>query len=251
MKYAAEKNLKLFPLEWKMTKLQLRYIGHEVRVSPADRIRRLPHSILFRGNVGDMPRLSGGLEQAYPATMKRALAVCGLTVVDDWVALMMDRDKWKTFVEEEAMVEFLKGWEAREELRKQQRRRYEDIRSERVRLQGLEDIYEGAAESEDYIEDDNNSEDDMNFEFGMHRTVTRVTSTVNFNAQAAEEFINAQGWLPDLVGEGEGGRREEDDDGDIGENIWETLQESVSQLGDNEQSRRGTVMAGGEVEERR
>jgi hypothetical protein len=90
-----------------------------------------------------MPRVSGGLEQAYPATMKRALAVCGLTVVDDWVALMMDRDKWKAFVEEEAMVEFLKGWEAREELRKQQRRRYEDIRSERVRLQGLEDIYEG------------------------------------------------------------------------------------------------------------
>jgi hypothetical protein len=59
----------------------------------------------------------------------------------------------------------------------------------------------------------------MNFEFGMHRTVTGVTSTVNFNAQAAEEFIIAQGWLPDLVGEGEGGRREEDDSGDIGENI--------------------------------
>ena len=89
----------------------------------------------------------------------------------------------------------------------------------------------------------------MNFEFGLHRIVTRVTSTVNLNAQAAEEFINAQGWLTDLIREEEGGRREEDDEGGIGESIWETLQESASQFEDNEQGRSGTVMEEGERRE--
>ena len=46
------------------------------------------------------------------------------------------------------------------------------------------------AKSEEYIEDDdNNSGDEMNIEFGGHRHVTMVPEAINLNVQAAEEFI--------------------------------------------------------------
>jgi hypothetical protein len=57
-------------------------------------------------------------------------------------------------------------------------------------------------ESEEYIEDDdNNSGDEMNVEFGVHRDVTMVPEAINLNVQAAEEFIRENRWLEEMMEE--------------------------------------------------
>ena len=75
---------------------------------------------------------------------------------------------------------------------------------ERVRLlQGVEGFgYGSGMESEEYIEDDdNNSGDEMNVEFGVHRDVTMVPEAINLNVQAAEEFIRENRWLEEMMEE--------------------------------------------------
>lgn len=61
MTYVEERGLNIMPIEFRMMKLQLRYLGNEVRVPP-DHVRILPHSMLMRGYSGCSPRLPGGLE---------------------------------------------------------------------------------------------------------------------------------------------------------------------------------------------
>ena len=168
MKYIEAKNLNILPIEWKMMKLQLRYVGHEVRVSP-ERVVTLPHNVLFRGYSSCGPRLPGGVEQSYNSTIRRALEMCGLSGTR-WVALAKIKKAWNKYLEVEAPVIFLKAWYGREEFRKEQRsmsaeRQYE---KELARLEplvnGLEDGREddermvGSGDIDMGVESDDNSE---------------------------------------------------------------------------------------------
>jgi len=153
-----------------MTKLQLRYVGHEVRVAP-DNVSKSPHNMLFRGYSGCGPRLSGGVEQSYPATIRRGLDMCGLLRNgNQWVTMAKDRSKWKKYLEDEAKITFMENWYNREELKKQQRSRSEDRREERERAhierlaEGLGDDREESEEISDFrrvgmgVESEENSE---------------------------------------------------------------------------------------------
>ena len=44
MRYAEEHHLNLMPIEWRIVKLQLRYLGHEARVDPY-RVNSMPHNM--------------------------------------------------------------------------------------------------------------------------------------------------------------------------------------------------------------
>jgi hypothetical protein len=46
--------------------------------------------MLFREHVADRPHLPGGLEQAYPETLRRAVTFCGLATIR-WVTLVKDK----------------------------------------------------------------------------------------------------------------------------------------------------------------
>jgi len=94
MEWAHAQNLKIYPLEWVMIKLQLRYAGHELRV-PEEQVHRLPHNMLFRGHLAGHRRLQGGLEQAYPATLTRAVECCGLQL-HTWVDMALWKSFWKS-----------------------------------------------------------------------------------------------------------------------------------------------------------
>ena len=119
VEWADSQYLKVYPLEWVMMKLQLRYAGREIRVI-TDKIHTLPHNMLFRGHVANAPRLEGGLEQAYPATLMRAVELCGLTRTK-LLSLAKDRKVWNRYLEETAMVTFMKGWYERENTKKEVR----------------------------------------------------------------------------------------------------------------------------------
>jgi len=177
IKYAEVNKLNIFPIEWKMTKLQLRYLGHEVRVTPAQ-VSSSPHNMLFRGYAGSaVPRLPGRAEQAYPATIRRALDMCGLKVTR-WMALAKNRRAWKDFLDKEAPGAFLKRWYEREDWRKEQRGVWEmnrEIREQRrvmELLHGMDDGREEVSEddagsrmedmgidSEELLEEDSEEED--------------------------------------------------------------------------------------------
>jgi hypothetical protein len=73
--------------------------------------------MLFRGHVADSPRLPGGLEQAYPETLRQAVTLCGLAT-SRWVTLAKDKNLWKQFLEKSAVIEYMKGWHVREEEKK-------------------------------------------------------------------------------------------------------------------------------------
>jgi len=117
LEWAEAMQLKIYPLEWVMMKLQLRYAGHEIRVN-TDQIHSLPHNMLFRGHIATEPRLHGGLEQAYPATLMRAVEMCGLTR-KRFMTLAKDSKGWKRFLEESAVLTFMTGWYERENNKKQ------------------------------------------------------------------------------------------------------------------------------------
>ena len=121
MKYAAARHLQIFPLEWKLIKLKLRYLGHETRVRPK-RVRSLPHTMLQRGYSCDHQKLRGSSEQTYSATIAQALKVCGAHK-SEWVLLAKDKKKWKLFVEGEARETFMTWWYEREKEAKETRRR--------------------------------------------------------------------------------------------------------------------------------
>ena len=148
IQYCMHNNWKVLPIEWRMTKLPLRYLGHEVRVDP-DRVPTLPHNMLFRGHLDEFPRLQGRLEQAYPATIKRALEVCGLQGTG-WVELAKDKKKWKQFVDSDAVNIFMQGWEDREQLKKELRHKYAQTREQREAFveDGLDD--KGSDEEEEH-----------------------------------------------------------------------------------------------------
>ena len=152
IKYAEANKLNIFPIEWKMTKLQLRYVGHEVRVAPTQ-VSSSPHNMLFRGYAGcAVSRLPGRAEQAYPATIRRALDMCGLKDTR-WVELAKNRKVWKEFIDKEASGAFLKRWYERENWRKEQRGVWEmnkEIREQRRVMELAHDMDDGRAEvSED------------------------------------------------------------------------------------------------------
>jgi hypothetical protein len=181
IQYCMHNNWKVLPIEWRMTKLQLRYLGHEVRVDP-DRVPTLPHNMLFRGHLDEFPRLQGRMEQAYPATIKRALeVVCGLQGTR-WVELAKDKKKWKKFVDSEAVNIFMQGWEDKEQLKKELRHTYAQNREQREVFveDGLDD--KGSDE-----------EEELSISHGEHRTVewgSRIRESVDrVNAHAASVFI--------------------------------------------------------------
>jgi hypothetical protein len=186
-----DRELNLFPLEWKMMKLQLRYFGHEVRVKP-DRVRRLPHNMLFRGHVDGKPRVRGRGEQAYPATIRRALERCGLEQTQ-WVQLALDRKEWKDFIEKRAMIAFMQGWEEKEEVQKEQRQRDELVRADRE-LTRTRLITDGR-------------EDDQHEQFGDHRIEgdsTEVMTEEGDDGAESEEYVG----MSDSEDEGEEEHRE-------------------------------------------
>ena len=69
IKFAERQGLKIYPLEWRMITLQLRYIGHQVRIGKCEKegkivtslkaVGRSPHTLLVRGDVVG-PKLKGG-----------------------------------------------------------------------------------------------------------------------------------------------------------------------------------------------
>jgi hypothetical protein len=122
MKYAEDAHLNLMPIEWRIIKLQLRYMGHEVRVEP-NRVTNMPHNMLFRGHVSGFARLDGGMDRAYPAAMREVLRKCGLHITK-WVDLARNKKVWKKIVEEDAKKKFMEGWYVREEKRRVQRRKH-------------------------------------------------------------------------------------------------------------------------------
>ena len=152
LRYAELRNLNILPIEWRMTKLQLRYVGHEVRVAP-DNVSKSPHNMLFRGHSGGGPRLAGGMEQSYPATIRRGLDACGLSGnSNQWVTIAKDRIRWKKYLEDEAKTTFMEKWYRREAVKKQQRSRSEDNREirERAHMERLtEDLGDDREESEE------------------------------------------------------------------------------------------------------
>ena len=140
MEYVEERKLHILPIEWRMMKLQLRYAGHEVRVAQDD-VHRAPHNMLFRGYGGGGPKLPGGLEQAYPATIRKALAMCGLKLTR-WVELAKKKDVWKKVLDGYAKQTFLKNLYARENVRREQRRKGEErrLQKEEARITELASV---------------------------------------------------------------------------------------------------------------
>ena len=224
IEYAQEKGLKLFPIEWRMMKLQLRYAGHEVRVTP-DRVSTLPHNMLFRGFGGVASRLSGGREQNYHGTIRRALVMCGLEC-EHWTMLAEDRTKWKRYLDEIAPVHFLKKWYEREDLRKEQRRLGDERRARLTAdlvwerdyvntdgevVNGVDELDVGV-ESEDNVDWESEGEDVMGvvtMSSGRVVSVGRrietmeatapVANAADANAMASEAFIASTSFR-ELVG---------------------------------------------------
>ena len=150
MEYAVARNLNIFPIEWKLVKLQLRYLGHETRVKPM-RVESLPHTVLQRGYACDHQKIRGSSEQTYSATISRALQVCGAHK-SDWVLLAKDKKKWKLFVEGEARENFMTWWyeRTREKEAKESRRR------RRRRVKGLPETEESEGGEDDDDEEEDN-----------------------------------------------------------------------------------------------
>jgi hypothetical protein len=192
IQYSMDRELNLFPLEWKMMKLQLRYFGHEVRVKP-DRVRRLPHNMLFRGHVDGKSRVRGRGEQAYPATIRRALERCGLEQTQ-WVQLALDRKEWKDFIEKRAMIAFMQGWEEKEEVQKEQRQRDELVRADRESTRTR-------------LITDGREDDHQHEQFGDHRIEgdsTEVMTEEGDDGAESEEYVG----MSDSEDEGEEEHRE-------------------------------------------
>ena len=68
IQYAREHQLSIHPMEWRIAKLQLRYIAHEIRI-PEDRVAQYPYTMLLRG---ENPRVRGRPEHKYADTIRRA-----------------------------------------------------------------------------------------------------------------------------------------------------------------------------------
>ena len=79
MKWAHDQNLKIYPLEWVMMKLQLRYAGrHEVRVLAEGEVHKLPHNMLFRGHLAGKTEITRWFRagiSSNPYTCRRVLRV--------------------------------------------------------------------------------------------------------------------------------------------------------------------------------
>jgi hypothetical protein len=217
MKYAEAANLNLMPIEWRIIKLQLRYMGHEVRVEP-NRVTTMPHNMLFRGHVSGFARLDGGMDRAYPAAMREVLRKCGLHITK-WVDLARNKKVWKQIVEEDAKKKFMEGWSLREEQRRVQRRKHLGLVDGSLRIgEGVELVdddlmadgreeppqeevgLESDVESEELVdelsegeeEEEEEEEEENDPRLSSHRVVSEMGLQNRNSALAMLEWVNQQ-----------------------------------------------------------
>ena len=115
----------------------------------------------------------------------------------------MDKNQWKQFVDSEAVIIFMQGWEDRENLKKELRHEYAQTREQREVLvadgieeenrDSVEDRGELEVESENYDDKWSDEEEEHTINFGEHRTVergARISEDVEtINANVASLFI--------------------------------------------------------------
>jgi hypothetical protein len=137
IQYAREHQLSIYPMEWRIAKLQLRYIAHEIRI-PEDRVAQYPHTMLLRGDIiSENPRVRGRPEHKYADTIRRAAKTCGITDMEALLNMSLNRVVFKKYMKDVACEYFINQWLEKEIRLRNNRHIYEERCHEREQSRGV------------------------------------------------------------------------------------------------------------------
>lgn len=162
IQWGLEQNLSIYPMEWRIAKLQLRYLAHEMRI-PEDRVPMYQHTMMLRADiVSEHTRLPGRGEQQYKDTILRAAKACGIEDMSAFLNISANKPAFNKYMKEVAQSTFLERWLAKETQLRAQRREYELARvdNERILIWARHSIAQQALEYVDSESDEDANDDE-------------------------------------------------------------------------------------------
>ena len=204
IRFGIEKEMSIYPMEWRVAKLQLRYLAHEMRISPG-RVPRLPHTMMLRAEIkSDKRRTSGRGPQQYQEAIRRAAKACNITDMKQLLEVSSNKLEFNKLMEGGAKQYFLQNWMDKEDQLKAGRREYELRRQEnarnvvlvsnsimqQVRIEyGNDEEGDEEAERERAESVDDDSEEDEWEASEVHRTVFEDEATVDRGSRDRRSFL--------------------------------------------------------------
>ena len=110
VQYGIDRQLSIHPMAWRIAKLQLRYIAHEIRVG-AERVADNPHTMLLRGQAVPTSKAApGGQEHTYKRAIKRSMEACGIKDFAALTKLAMNKLQFNEYMKTAGKEYFFKQW---------------------------------------------------------------------------------------------------------------------------------------------
>jgi hypothetical protein len=188
-------------MEWRIAKLQLRYLAHEMRIAP-ERVSRFPHTMMLRAEIiSDKRRPSGRGAHKYQETILRAAKACNIMDMEQLLKVSSNKLEFNKFMEEGARQYFLQNWNDKEDQLKARRREYELTRQEnacivawarnyilhQARVEYGDDLEGGEEEESERAESVDEGSEEENWEVGEgHRGIFEDEEAVDRGSRIVE-----------------------------------------------------------------